>query len=113
MAGQVFREFGVNRAETGLISRLPTFILPRMAMPEQPVTLDPEQIAQLNKRLSETRHNVNNFLALIVAATELIRRKPETTTRMVDTMAEQPQKIMEELQKFSKEFETLLRIHRS
>lgn len=83
-----------------------------MAMPEQSVTLDPEQIALLNKKLSEARHNVNNFLALIVAATELIRRKPETTTRMVDTMADQPQKIMEELQKFSKEFEAMLNIHR-
>jgi hypothetical protein len=110
--GGIFGELASIGRETSLISPLPTFILPRMAMPEQPVTLDPEQIAQLNKRLSETRHNVNNFLALIVAATELIRRKPETTTRMVDTMAEQPQKIMEEFQKFSKEFEAMLRINR-
>ncbi|MBI3878854.1 MAG: hypothetical protein HY301_02165 [Verrucomicrobia bacterium] len=76
------------------------------------MTLTSEQVIELNKRLSDARHNVNNFLALIVAATELVRRKPETTARMVDTMAEQPQKIMEELQRFSRDFENALHIRR-
>ena len=83
-----------------------------MGLPEQPVTLTSEQVIELNKRLSDARHNINNFLALIVAATELIKRKPETTARMVDTMGEQPQKIMEELQRFSRDFENALRIRR-
>lgn len=76
-----------------------------MGKPEQAVTLSPAQIEELSKKLSDARHDVNNYLALIIAATELIRRKPDTTARMVDSIAEQPQRIMEQLQKFSREFE--------
>ncbi len=83
-----------------------------MGLPDKPVTLSPAQVEELNKKLSEARHNVNNFLALIIAASELIKRKPDTTARMVDTMAEQPAKIMEEFQKFSREFERTLSINR-
>ena len=77
----------------------------RMGKPDQAVTMSPAQIEELNKKLSEARHDVNNCLALIIAATELIRRKPDTTARLVDSIAEQPQRIMEQLQKFTHEFE--------
>ena len=83
-----------------------------MGLPDKAVTLTPAQVEELSKKLSDVRHNVNNFLALIIAAAELIKRKPDTTARMVDTMAEQPAKIIEEMQKFSKEFERILTIHR-
>jgi len=83
-----------------------------MGMPEQPVTLTPAQIEELKDKLSGARHNINNNLALIVAATELIRRKPDTTDRMVDNIAEQPQKIMTELQAFTREFEIALGLRR-
>ena len=85
---------------------------PAMGLPDKAVTLTPAQVEELSKKLSDVRHNVNNFLALIIAAAELIKRKPDTTARMVDTMAEQPAKIIEEMQKFSKEFERILTIHR-
>ena len=83
-----------------------------MGLPDKAVTLTPAQVEELSKKLSDVRHNVNNFLALIIAAAELIKRKPDTTARMVDTMAEQPAKIIEEMQKFSKEFERILSINR-
>ena len=76
-----------------------------MGLPNQPVTIAPEQVAELSRKLSDMRHNVNNQLALIVAAAELVRRKPDLVHRMVDTLIEQPQKIIEEIRKFSNEFE--------
>ena len=47
-----------------------------MPLPNQPVTLNVEQIGELNRKLSTLRHDVNNGLALVVAAAEIIRRKP-------------------------------------
>ena len=38
-----------------------------MALPDKPIALEPDQVAELNKKLSTMRHNVNNYLALIVA----------------------------------------------
>ena len=38
-----------------------------MLLPAQPVTLTPEQIAELNKKLSTMRHDINNSLALVLA----------------------------------------------
>lgn len=81
-----------------------------MGLPHQPVPLSPEQVAELSRKLSDLRHNVNNHLALMVAALELIRRKPEMIQRMVDNLTEQPQKILDEIKKFSEELEKVLRI---
>ena len=41
-----------------------------------------EQISELNKKLAALRHDVNNNLALIIAAVEMIHRKPEAAERM-------------------------------
>jgi len=81
-----------------------------MAAPDSPVTLTPEQIEALNTLLSDTRHNVNNNLSLIIAAIELIKRKPDSLERMVATIAQQPDKIMAEIRSFSDEFEKILQI---
>ena len=81
-----------------------------MGMPDKPLTLTPEQIEEFDNQLSELRHNVNGCLAVIIAATELMRRKPETAVRMIDAMAEQPQKIVDEMQKFTCQFEKTLGI---
>jgi tagatose-1,6-bisphosphate aldolase len=48
----------------------------------------------------------------MVAALELIRRKPEMIDRMVNNLTEQPQKILEEIKHFSEEFEKVLQITR-
>ena len=81
-----------------------------MGLPRQTVPLSPEQVVDLNRKFADLRHNVNNHLALMVAALELIRRKPEMIDRMVNNLTEQPQKILEELKKFAEEFERALKI---
>jgi predicted nucleic acid-binding Zn-ribbon protein len=81
-----------------------------MPLPEKEVVLSPEEIHQIQRQLSSLRHNVNNHLSLIVAATELIQRKPEAAARMMEKLAEQPQKITEEIRTFSDEMEKLLQV---
>lgn len=81
-----------------------------MAAPDSPVTLTPEQIDALNTLLADARHDVNNNLSLIVAALELIKRKPDSLERMTATIAQQPDNIMKRLRTFSDEFEKLLHI---
>ena len=76
-----------------------------MPLPSQPVTLTVEQIAELNSKLSNMRHDINNQLSLIMAAVELIHYKPQTAERMMATLVEQPPKIAAVLVKFSREFE--------
>lgn len=83
-----------------------------MGLPTEPVTLTVPQVAALNQKLADMRHNVNNNLALLVAALELIRRKPDLALKMVDNMAQQPDKMNEEIQRFSVEFEKALGITR-
>jgi Zn-dependent oligopeptidase len=83
-----------------------------MATPEGSVTLTQQQIDELAKRLADMRHDVNNNLSLIVAAAELIKFNPAAATRMADTMAGQPPKIVAHMTKFSTEFEKVLGIVR-
>ena len=83
-----------------------------MPLPKHPVTLNVEQIGELNKKLSIMRHDVNNNLAMVVAATEIIRRKPEAAERMSSGLAEKPLKIAEAVTQFSRELEKMLGITR-
>lgn len=76
------------------------------------VTLSPEQAEELNKQLSTMRHDINNHLSLMMAAVELIRRKPEAAERMAITLTEQPAKISESMKKFSAQFEAACGIQR-
>lgn len=75
-----------------------------MGTPKEPVMLTGAQVEELARLLSHLRHNVNNHLSLIVAAIELIKRKPELAPKMMASMNDQPQKIVEEIRKFSDEF---------
>jgi hypothetical protein len=84
----------------------------RMQSPQTPATLTPEQVNELNQKLSHMRHEINNQLSLVVAALELIRFKPDTRDKMLNTISEQPNKIIAELQKFSTEFEKTFGITR-
>jgi hypothetical protein len=83
-----------------------------MVLPEKPIALAPEQIAELNQKLSVMRHNVNNYLALIVAASELLKRKPELAPRMLENIMQQPERVITEMRAFSEAFEVALGIHR-
>ena len=84
-----------------------------MAVPEQPITVTPQEIEALNEKLAMVRHNVNNNLSLIVAALELLRRKPDMAERLIENMSNQPEKIIQELRGFSEAFEKTLQISRS
>jgi len=83
-----------------------------MAMPQVPVTLTPEQIAELNQKLSTMRHDINNNLAMIMAAAELARLKPELADKMIGRLIEQPTKITDQIKQFSVEFEKTVGITR-
>ncbi len=83
-----------------------------MTLPPQPAALSPEQIDELNRKLSTMRHDVNNQLSIIVAALELIRYKPDMADKMFATIGQQPAKIGDAMAKFSVEFEKALGIVR-
>lgn len=79
-----------------------------MSSPNEQVTLNPEQVEELRKKLSSMRHDVNNHLSLIVAAAELIKLNPESIGRMTATLIEQPSKISDQISRFSAELEKTL-----
>ena len=81
-----------------------------MSLPSEPATLTAAEIEELNKQLSTMRHDINNHLSLIMAAVELVRRKPEALERMTNTLIEQPARITEAMLKFSASFERALSI---
>jgi hypothetical protein len=83
-----------------------------MPLPSEPVTLTVAQLDELNKQLSNMRHDINNNLSLIIAAAELIRHKPQMAERMITTLGEQPARIMDAMTKFTSQFEHTLRITR-
>ena len=83
-----------------------------MAMPNEPVTLTPSQIAELNRKLADMRHNINNHLALFAAAGEILQIKPEAASKIATSIAERPAEITRELRSFSDEFERTLGIKR-
>ena len=83
-----------------------------MGVPKKAVTLTPAQLDELNTRLSDMRHSINNQLSLIVAAVELIRYKPELRDKMAASLVKQPGRITEEMSRFSAEFERALGITR-
>ena len=83
-----------------------------MPLPTQPITLSPEQVAELNCKLTTLRHDINNQLSLTMAALELLRAKPESGERMLAMLFEQPRKIADQISQFSIEFEQALGITR-
>jgi hypothetical protein len=95
-----------------LAFRLQSSIVLAMELPGQAVTLSVEQIAELNKQLSNFRHDVNNNLALIIAGLEVLQTKPHLAERMMATVREQPPKIVASLTKFAAELDQALGIKR-
>ena len=83
-----------------------------MSLPTEPVTLSVEQIGELNRKLSDLRHDVNNYASLTLASAELMRRRPESAERMMASLMEQPPKIITAIKLFSGELEAALRITR-
>jgi hypothetical protein len=83
-----------------------------MVRPSEPVTLNPDEIEELNQKLSSMRHDINNYLTLVVAAVELTRQNPSNATRMLSALADQPGRISDAVKKFSLEFERAMGIKR-
>lgn len=83
-----------------------------MELPQHSVTLSAGEISELSQHLSVLRHNINNYLSLMTAAAEVMARKPEIAGRLIDSLLQQPSKIVDEVQKFSQAFEKALEIKR-
>ena len=78
-----------------------------MELPTNPVSLTPQQMEDLTRKLSTLRHDINGDLALIVAAAELIKLNPDLTPRMLVTLMEQPPKIRTKMDAFSVELQKM------
>jgi len=83
-----------------------------MSLPTEPVTLSVEQIGELNRKLADMRHDINNYVSLVLASAELMRRRPESAERMMANLLEQPPKIVTVVKNFSGDLEAALRITR-
>ena len=83
-----------------------------MGVPNAPATLTAAQLTKLNDKLAHMRHEINNQLAMVVAALELTRFRPEMRDKMLETITQQPPKILAEVAKFSAEFEAAFGINR-
>jgi hypothetical protein len=84
-----------------------------MTLPTQPVALSVEQIGELNQKLTNLRHDLNNSLSLIAATAELIRRRPANADHMWKTLHDQPRKITDAMAQFSRDMEAVLHITRA
>ena len=74
--------------------------------PKGPVTLTEEQIMAVHQSLRDMRHDVNGRLAIIVAAAELIRLRPEMTEERLKQLLDQPHKAAATIAEFSRVFES-------
>ena len=83
-----------------------------MGSPTGPITLTVEQIAELNKKLSTLRHDINGDLALVVASAELVKLNPASAQQRLKLLLDQPDKIRKKMDQFSVEFEKTLGIAR-
>lgn len=82
-------------------------------LPQDPVTLSVAQLQDLEVKLRNMRHDINNNLCLISTAVELLRVSHDAGTKMLPTLAEQPNRISEALKSFSAEFDRVMGITRS
>lgn len=83
-----------------------------MPLPEHPVTLTPQQVADLNRRLTLLRHDIKGHLGVQQLAAELFRFKPESGEEMATTVLQQVPKIIAVCDAFTAEFERTLGISR-
>jgi hypothetical protein len=83
-----------------------------MGFPTQSVSLHPDQVVELERRLSDARHGINNHLTLLSTAIELIRRDPSAAERLAQAMVDRPQMIREELMRFNRAFDEAFGIKR-
>jgi len=80
--------------------------------PTGEVTLSEDQILALHQSLRDMRHDVNGRLAVIVAAAELMRLRPDTAEDRLKQLLDQPHKAAETINQFSQVFEKALGLTR-
>ena len=78
----------------------------------KPVTLTATQVAELSRGLAHMRHDINNQLAMVLAAGEIVVRKPEMIPKVASTFLEQPPRISASMEAFSALFEATLGLSR-
>lgn len=76
----------------------------------QAIQLTADDVRMLNRHLSKVRHDINNDLSLLVAAAEMLHRKPELAEKYMQTLLNQPEKISNKITEFSRLFEAALKI---
>jgi|KBSSwiStaDraftv2_1062776.scaffolds.fasta_scaffold3451031_1 hypothetical protein len=72
-----------------------------MGNPTGPVQLGVEDVRAIDKEMADTRHDVNNYLAVLSAALEMIRFRPEQAERFLASAMEQPTRITTRLRQCS------------
>jgi hypothetical protein len=72
------------------------------------VVLSEAQVAELKEQLAVMRHDVNNHISLIMAAVELITRKPEAAARLASMMEGQPARVSASMKLFTAQLEAAL-----
>ncbi|MEK0447308.1 MAG: hypothetical protein RLZZ399_2629 [Verrucomicrobiota bacterium] len=65
-------------------------------------------VQELLDDFRQTKHDVNNALAVVIALAELTGRNPERSERLVQTILDRCPKVVEELQDFQDTLATLL-----
>jgi uncharacterized protein YoxC len=83
-----------------------------MSLPSEPVTLSVEQVRELKQKLSDLRHDVNNNIALMLSAIEMIKRRPESVEKMLESLARQPRRVNDTVTEFSRDLEKALHINK-
>ena len=77
-----------------------------MGMPNGPLTtLSVEQVSELNHKLASMRHDINNYMTVMMSAAELTRSKPDLAARLMPALLEQVPRVIDAVKAFSVEFE--------
>ena len=83
-----------------------------MSLPGKPVTLSARKISEIEKKLARLRHEVNNNLTLIVAAAEMLRRRPDPGERVWETLEQKPLVVADRVAEFTRHLEKALHLRR-
>jgi len=81
-----------------------------MASSKKAVMLSPRKVSEIERKLADLRHDVNNNLTLIVAAAEIIRHRPEQAEQFWESLMQKPMKVADQVSQFSRDLEKALRI---
>lgn len=64
-------------------------------------TISPEELAQLKKQFSEIKHSINNALAVMMALSEMSKRRPDYAEKLATTVLSKAPQIVSSLQEFT------------